>query len=139
MFRLHRGESPRRPGGPFQYQHRRSYGRRLRVDICARLVGLAFTSGPIVCSSSFRYRTPLCILYPPQIIATACFVLAQYLAEGPNSLPLEARISFSAPSASLPTPPSHKASSPDASRLAIEFFALSESDVQDVASTSAAC
>ncbi|KIK59897.1 hypothetical protein GYMLUDRAFT_168775 [Collybiopsis luxurians FD-317 M1] len=79
------------------------------------------------------YRTPLCILYSPRIIATACFVLAQYIAEGPNSLPLDARISFSAPSASLPTPPSHKAPSPDASRLAIEFFVLSETDVHDVA------
>ncbi|KAJ3725985.1 cyclin-like protein [Lentinula raphanica] len=79
------------------------------------------------------YRTPLCILYPPRIIAAACFVLAQYIAEGPNSLPLDARISFSAPSASLPTPPSHKAASPDASRLAIEFFALSETEVQNVA------
>ncbi|KAF8831318.1 hypothetical protein HHX47_DHR1000697 [Lentinula edodes] len=79
------------------------------------------------------FRTPLCILYPPRVIAAACFVLAQYMAEGPNSLPLDARISFSAPSASLPTPPSHKAPSPDASRLAIEFFTLSEKDVQSVA------
>ncbi|KAJ3998184.1 cyclin-like protein [Lentinula boryana] len=79
------------------------------------------------------YRTPLCIVFPPRIIAAACFVLAQYIAEGPNSLPLDARISFSAPSASLPTPPSHKAASPDASRLAVEFFALSENDVQNVA------
>jgi cyclin K len=60
-------------------------------------------------------------------------VLAQFIAEGPNSVPLDARISFSPPSASLPTPPSHKAASPDASRLAIEFFALSETDVQSVA------
>ncbi|KAE9387497.1 cyclin-like protein [Gymnopus androsaceus JB14] len=78
------------------------------------------------------YRTPLCILYPPRIIATACFILAQYIAEGPNSLPLDARISFSAPSSSLPTPPSHKPASPDASRLAIEFFGLSANEVQDV-------
>ncbi|KAF5391436.1 hypothetical protein D9757_001915 [Collybiopsis confluens] len=79
------------------------------------------------------YRTPLCVLYPPRVIATACFVLAQYIAQGPNSLPLDSRISFSPPSASLPTPPSHKAPSPDASRLAIEFFVLSETDVRDVA------
>ncbi|KAF8136331.1 cyclin-like protein [Boletus edulis] len=70
------------------------------------------------------YRTPLCIFFPPRIIAAACFILAQRVAEGPHSPSLDARISASPPSASLLTPPSHKPSSPDASRFAIDHFGL---------------
>jgi cyclin K len=80
----------------------------------------------------FRYRTPLCVLYPPKIIATACYILAQRIVDGPHSLSLDARVSPSAPSASLPTPPTHKPSSPDASRFAIEFFGLKESELLSV-------
>jgi hypothetical protein len=79
------------------------------------------------------YRTPLCLLYPPKIIATACYVLAQRIADGPHSASLDARISYSAPSSSLPTPPSHKPASPDASRFAIEFFSFTEPDLNSVA------
>ncbi|KAF9005626.1 cyclin-like protein [Cyathus striatus] len=68
------------------------------------------------------YRTPLCILYPPKIIAAACYILAQRMADGPNSPSLDARISASSPSASLPTPPSHKPPSPDASRYAVDHY-----------------
>ncbi|KAI0281367.1 hypothetical protein BGY98DRAFT_1094861 [Russula aff. rugulosa BPL654] len=78
------------------------------------------------------YRTPLCVLYPPKIIATACYILAQRIVDGPHSLSLDARVSPSAPSASLPTPPTHKPSSPDASRFAIEFFGLKESELLSV-------
>lgn len=42
-------------------------------------------------------------------------------------------MSPSAPSASLPTPPTHKASSPDASRFAIEFFGLKGDELLSVA------
>ena len=83
----------------------------------------------------FRYRTPLCVLYPPKIIATACYILAQRIVDGPHSLPLDARVSPSAPSASLPTPPTHKPSSPDASRFAIESFGLKESELLSVTGT----
>ncbi|KAG7089573.1 hypothetical protein E1B28_011242 [Marasmius oreades] len=79
------------------------------------------------------YRTPLCLFFPPFIIAVACYTLAQRLADGPNSPSLDARISFAAPSASLPTPPSHKAVSPDQTRWAIDFFALTEEGLGDVA------
>ncbi|OCH95518.1 cyclin-like protein [Obba rivulosa] len=79
------------------------------------------------------YRTPLCILHPPRIIAAACFVLAQHLAEGPNSPPLDVRIASPAPSASLPTPPSHKAPSPRDSRFAIEHFGFNEMELAAVA------
>ncbi|EMD38513.1 hypothetical protein CERSUDRAFT_113694 [Gelatoporia subvermispora B] len=79
------------------------------------------------------YRTPLCILYPPRIIAVACYVLAQHLAEGPNSPPLDVRIASPAPSASLPTPPSHKAPSPRNSRFAIEHFGFNEMELASVA------
>jgi hypothetical protein len=80
-----------------------------------------------------RYRTPLCVLYPPKIIATACYILSQRIADGPHSLSLDARVSPSAPSASLPTPPTHKPASPDESRFAIEFFGLNESELLCVA------
>ncbi|KAN0077312.1 Cyclin-like protein [Tylopilus felleus] len=78
------------------------------------------------------YRTPLCIFFPPRIIAAACFILAQRAAEGPHSPSLDARISVSPPSASLPTPPSHKPGSPDASRFAVDYFGFSESELQDL-------
>ncbi|CCL99142.1 uncharacterized protein FIBRA_01157 [Fibroporia radiculosa] len=78
-------------------------------------------------------RTPLCILYPPRIIAAACYILAQYVIEGPQSPSLDIRIASPAPSTSLPTPPSHKFVSPDASRFAVEFFAFNEVDLVNVA------
>ncbi|KAG6832394.1 hypothetical protein H0H92_002662 [Tricholoma furcatifolium] len=80
-----------------------------------------------------EYRTPLCILYPPRIIAAACYVLAQKINDGPNSPSLDARISVSAPASSLPTPPSHKPPSPDASRYVIEYFVLNEAELLMVA------
>lgn len=79
-----------------------------------------------------RYRTPLCIFFPPHIIAAACFILAQRVAEGPHSPSLDARISVSPASASLPTPPPHKPGSPDASRFVIDYFGFSESELQDL-------
>lgn len=79
-----------------------------------------------------RYRTPVCILYPQKIIATACFVLAQRIIDGPNSPSLDARISASAPSNSLPTPPSHKPPSPDATRYAIDHFLFNEIELSSV-------
>jgi len=78
------------------------------------------------------YRTPMCILYPPKVTATACYVLAQRIFDGPNSPSLDARISAAAPSASLPTPPSHKPPSPDASRYAIDYFTFSEGEIASV-------
>ncbi|KAG8217493.1 hypothetical protein J3R82DRAFT_5640 [Butyriboletus roseoflavus] len=80
-----------------------------------------------------RYRTPLCIFSPPRIIAASCFILAQRVVEGPHSPSLDARISASPPSASLPTPPSHKPGSPDASRFAVDYFGFSESELQNLA------
>lgn len=87
-------------------------------------------------SQSFRYRTPMCVLYPPKVTATACYVLAQRIFDGPNSPSLDARISVAAPSASLPTPPSHKPPSPDASRYAIEYFTFNEGDISSVSGIS---
>ncbi|KAF8212264.1 cyclin-like protein [Mycena galopus ATCC 62051] len=88
------------------------------------------------CAWSFAhdsYRTILCLIYPPQIIATACYVLAQRVVDGPNSISLDARISSSAPTASLPTPPSHKPPSPDATRFAVEHFSFSDPELTSVA------
>lgn len=79
------------------------------------------------------YRTPMCILYSPRVIAASCYILAQRIFDGPNSPSLDARISASAPTASLPTPPSHKPPSPDASRYAIEHFTLNETELSSVA------
>ncbi|KAI6109170.1 cyclin-like protein [Pisolithus croceorrhizus] len=78
------------------------------------------------------YRTPLCILFYPRIIAAACIILAQRAADGPHSPSLDARISLSPPSASLPTPPSHKPASPDVSRFAVEYFGFNETDLRHV-------
>ncbi|KAF7363419.1 Cyclin pch1 [Mycena sanguinolenta] len=90
------------------------------------------------CAWSFAhdsYRTILCLIYPPQIIATACYVLAQRVVDGPNSFSLDARISSSAPTASLLTPPSHKPPSPDATRFAIEHFSFNDAELASVAGT----
>ncbi|KII88538.1 hypothetical protein PLICRDRAFT_41708 [Plicaturopsis crispa FD-325 SS-3] len=81
------------------------------------------------------YRTPLCVLYPPPVIATACYVLAQRIVDGPHSPSLDARISSPAPTTSLPTPPSHKPTSPDASRYAIEYFGFNEVELEGVSET----
>ncbi|KAF9053647.1 cyclin-like protein [Hymenopellis radicata] len=79
------------------------------------------------------YRTPLCVLFPPRIIAAACYILAQRLVDGPNAPSLDARISYTAPSASLPTPPSHKPLSPESSRFALEHFAFTSEALSDLA------
>lgn len=81
------------------------------------------------------YRTPLCLLYPPKIIATACYVLAQRIYDGPNSPSLDARISATSPSSHLPTPPSHKPPSPDATRVVVERYAFNESELEAIADT----
>lgn len=78
------------------------------------------------------YRTPMCVLYSPRIIAAACFVLAQKIFDGPNSPSLDARISAASPSASLPTPPSHKPPSPDASRYAVEHFTFTDVELSSL-------
>ncbi|KAH9946196.1 cyclin-like protein [Epithele typhae] len=78
------------------------------------------------------FRTPLCILFPPRIIAAACYVLAEHAVEGPLAAPIDPRLASPAPSASLPTPPSHKAS-PGGPRRAIEFFSFSPAELANVA------
>lgn len=98
-------------------------------DSCVFLLGATIHLERLLC----RYRSPLCVLYPPEIIATACYILAQMLAAGPNSLSLDARISVAAPSASLPTPPTHKPASPDAYRQAIQHYAFDEHALRDLA------
>jgi len=84
-------------------------------------------------SRSSRYRTPLCILYGPRLIAIACIVLAQRVFDGPTSPSLDARISASSPSKSLPTPPSNQPPSPDASRAVVVHYNLQDSEVEQVA------
>ncbi|KAF8188413.1 cyclin-like protein [Pholiota molesta] len=79
------------------------------------------------------YRTPLCILYPPRLVAIACYVLAQRIFDGPNSPSLDARISATSPSNSLPTPPSHKPPSPDATRAAIDHYHLTDVELSELA------
>ena len=81
-------------------------------------------------------RTPLCVLFPARIIAAACYILAQHVIEGPQSPSLDVRIASPAPSASLPTPPSHKVAPPEASRFAIEHFGFNEVDLVSVAGLS---
>ncbi|KAI0818595.1 hypothetical protein BC629DRAFT_1463074 [Irpex lacteus] len=59
--------------------------------------------------------TPLCVLHSPRIIAVACYVLAQQY--------------LTAPSASLPTPPSNKPPYPESTRFAVEFCNLNETEL----------
>jgi len=82
-----------------------------------------------------RYRTPLCVLYPPRIIATACCILAQRIHDGPNSPSLDARISATSPASHLPTPPSHKPPSPDATRVVVERYAFTDQELVSIASS----
>ncbi|KAF8582682.1 cyclin-like protein [Ramaria rubella] len=79
-------------------------------------------------------RTPLCILQPARIIATASFILAQRMEEGPDSASLDERI-FSRSSASLPTPPHMHPRSPPSASFAQGFFHLSDSEMEAVAIT----
>jgi hypothetical protein len=72
-------------------------------------------------------------LYTPRLIAIACVVLAQRVFDGPTSPSLDARISVSSPSKSLPTPPSNKPPSPDASRAVVDHYNLQDSEVEQVA------
>ena len=89
-------------------------------DIFARLTPLS-------------YRTILCVLFNVRVIAAACYVLAQRVIDGPHSTSLEARISLSSPSSSLPTPPSHKPTTPDGTRVVLEHFSLNEEDLSNLA------
>ena len=86
-----------------------------------------------------RYRTPLCVLYSSRVIAVACYILAQQYIEGPSSLSLAARISSPAPLASLPTPPSHKLSSPESARFALEFFKFNEMELASLSGAACMC
>jgi cyclin K len=92
------------------------------------LSGLSVMNG-----THYRYRTPVCILYPSRIIATACFVLAQRVFDGPNSPSLDARISATSPAATLPTPPSHKPPSPDATRVVVERYGFNDDELGSIA------
>ncbi|KAG1818920.1 hypothetical protein EV424DRAFT_1472648 [Suillus variegatus] len=69
------------------------------------------------------HRTLLCILFLPRIIVCTCYVLAQRARPWMPASP---------PSASLPTPPSHKPASPDASRFAVECYGFTEDDIAKV-------
>jgi len=82
--------------------------------------------------SNDSYRTPLCLLYPPRIIATASYVLAQHIVDGSGNASLAARIGSPAPSASLLTPPSQIPNPPEPSRFAVEFFKLNEVELNSV-------
>lgn len=79
-----------------------------------------------------RARTPLSILHPPRVIAAASYILAQHVLEGPLSPSLDVRIGSPAPSALLPTPPSHKQLSPEVSRVVVEFFGFNEVELASV-------
>ncbi len=93
----------------------------------------SYTAPRLTRSPIRSYRTPLCLLYPTRIIAAACYVLAERALEGPQSSSLDDRIASPAPSASLPTPPSHKSPWAGTSRRAIEHFGFNETELASVA------
>ena len=78
-----------------------------------------------------RYRSPLCLLYPPKTIAIACYLLGQHMSEDPLSTSLDALISRI--SASLPTPPSHDDASPESGQYSNDHLSLSKEEVTSVA------
>lgn len=78
------------------------------------------------------YRTPLCLLYPPRIIAAASYVLAQHIVDSSTTTSLADRIGSPAPSASLPTPPSQIPNLPESSRFAVELFKFNEVEMSSV-------
>ncbi|KAJ3480943.1 hypothetical protein NLI96_g8001 [Meripilus lineatus] len=57
---------------------------------------------------------------------------ATHVVDGPTSTSLSVRIASPAPSASLPTPPSQKAISPEETRFAIEYFGFNEVELSSV-------
>lgn len=82
------------------------------------------------------YRTVLCLLYDVRIIAAASYILADRFLDGEHSPSLDARIASSAPSASLPTPPTNKPTSPDASRVIVEHYQFNEAERAELAGQS---
>ncbi|KAH8099487.1 cyclin-like protein, partial [Cristinia sonorae] len=78
------------------------------------------------------YRTPLCVLYPPNIVAAACYILAQHLTEDPQTASLAERIASPAPSASLPTPPTQHPLSSQSARYAVEYFKFNEVELSSL-------
>lgn len=127
------GKSPRGAVGSLWFTRMRLGSTGARLESRSWFVS-GYSYPKIITSRLFfyRYRTPLCILYPPRLIAIACYILSQKILDGANSPSLDARISATAPSTSLPTPPSHKPPSPDASRAAIDYYNLNESDLHAV-------
>ena len=109
---------------------------RICLEYCKRFVSNIEGLSLLQCWRRHSYRTPLCVLYTPRLIAVACYVLAQRIFDGPNSPSLDARISTSSPSKSLPTPPSHNPPSPDASRALVDHYNLHEPEVDQVAGSS---
>ncbi|OCB84300.1 cyclin-like protein [Sanghuangporus baumii] len=85
------------------------------------------------CIAYDSYRTVLCLLYDIRIIAAASFILADRFLDGDHSPSLDARIASSAPSASLPTPPTNKPTSPDASRVIVEHYQFNETELAELA------
>ncbi|KAI0341687.1 cyclin-like protein [Trametopsis cervina] len=79
------------------------------------------------------YRTPLCILHPPHVIAVACYVLAQQYVDGEDAPDLTTRLASPAPSASLPTPPSNKPPHTESMRFAVDFYNMNETELSAVA------
>ena len=99
---------------------------RMAVPVATRILSDKF---PLFHS----YRTILCVLFDVRIIAAACFIIAQRVVEGEHSPSLAARISSTSPATSLPTPPTHKPTSPDASRFVVELLQFSEDELVQLA------
>lgn len=104
------------------------------VDLIERYAGDDLPLGDSAwCIAHDSYRTVLCLLFDERIIAAACFILAQRFMDGEHSASLDSRISSSAPSSSLPTPPTNKPKSPEATRLIVEHYQFNEAELADLA------
>jgi len=85
------------------------------------------------CIAHDSYRTVLCLLFDVRIISAACFIIAQRVLEGEHSPSLSARISSTSAASSLPTPPTNKPTSPDASRFVVEQLQFTDEELAQLA------
>lgn len=81
------------------------------------------------------FRTILCLLFDVRIISAACFIIAQRVLGGEHSPSLSSRISSTSAASSLPTPPTNKPTSPDASRFVVEQLQFSDEELAQLAQT----
>lgn len=135
VLRFRGRQSARGPRGPFSRPFKWPACSRVCLEYCPWFVS-TLISVYIVCPSRYwfyRYRTPLCLLYPPKAIAAACYILAQRIADGTDSASLDERVSSAALTVASSNIPPQGHISVGSPHSAFEFFNFSDSDLKSVA------